>query len=109
MTKLIDKAIKINRKHGGKILNKSNLDFDLEQAELQRSVFRKNAYIIRGIVAGHPFIDANKRTAITLITRNFAAAKIKYNKKKVLRGIVLIAKNNIQDINKIEKMQRRWK
>jgi len=104
----IDQIIEINKKHGGCLLNKSNLEFDIERANEEKNIWRSNAYLVRGIVSGHCFLDGCKSTAMEVITDRFAEHKIGCDKSKLVRGILKIARGEIQDINKIEKGLRKW-
>lgn len=103
----IQDIIKINKKYGGNLTNKNNLDFDLDRANKEENIYKSNAYLIRGIVAGHSFSDGCKRTAIEVIVKRFAEKGISCNENKVVRGMVEIAKG-VNDINKIERRLRKW-
>ena len=107
---LNEKAItELNKKYGGTLLNKSNLQFDLEQAKQERrNIYRSNAYILRGIVSGHSFSDGCKSTAIKVITDRFAKERIGCDKTKLANGVLRIAKGEITDVNKIERGLRKW-
>lgn len=100
--------IKLNKKFGGHLRDSSNLDFDVQMAKREKNIFKSNAYIIRGIIAGHPFSDGNKRTALTVITKRFMKDNIKCDKQKLTKGIASIARDNVTDINKISKRLRKW-
>jgi prophage maintenance system killer protein len=104
----IDYIIEINKIYGGSLLNKSNLEFDLEQANNEKNIFKSNAYLIRGIVTGHSFLDGCKSTALHITIERFEKNNIKCDEKKFARGLVNIAKNKVSDINKIEKALRKW-
>jgi prophage maintenance system killer protein len=104
----INKLIEINKKHGGSLLNKSNLEFDIEQANNQKNIFRSNAHLIRGIVCGHSFLDGCKSTALEITITRFEEHHMICNEKQFAKGLVNIAKNKIDNINKIEKMLRKW-
>ena len=104
----IDYIIKLNRKFGGTLLNKHNLDFDIQMANQENNIYKSNAYIIRGIIAGHPFSDGNKRTALTIISKRFNKYGITCNEEKLTKGIISIAKNNITNIDNISKRLRKW-
>jgi prophage maintenance system killer protein len=103
-----NKIIKINRRYGGSLINRSNLDFDVRQANQTKNIYKSNAYIVRGIVVGHSFLDGNKRTAINVITNRFKNQNISCDKKALTRGIVNIAKNNVSNVNHIERRLRKW-
>jgi len=100
--------IKINLKHGGSIINKSNLDYAVERANNEKNLYRSNAYLIRGIVVGHPFFDGNKSTASEIVLKRFEKQKIKCNEERFSKGIIKIAKLNESNINKITRRLMRW-
>ena len=103
------KLIQINKKLGGKLVNPSNLMFDIDQAKrINNNPFRKNAHVVRGIVVGHPFSDANKRTTTTFITRDFQKQGYKADEDKIVRGIKNIAEKGINKIPTIEGKLRKW-
>lgn len=104
----IQEIIRINRKFGRTLINRSNLEFDVEMANKEKNLYMANAYIIRGIISGHPFSDGNKRTALIVITNTFQKNKIRCDREKLTRGIINIAKENITDIKKISKRIRKW-
>lgn len=104
---LKEKIIKINKKYGGCPLNISNLDFDLDMANHEKNIYKKNAYLIRGIVCGHSFSDGCKSTAMDITVKNFTKENIKYNKKKMVRGLVKIAESK-PTIKQIESKLRKW-
>lgn len=102
------KLIERNKRFGGALINKSNLDFAIESADREKNIYKSNAKLLRGIVAGHPFLDGNKRTTIVTIGKRFAAEDIRCNKKAMAKGIVNIAKKRETNVNKIEKRLRKW-
>jgi prophage maintenance system killer protein len=53
----------------GTPINLSNLEFDLELANNEKNIFRKNAHLLRGIIGGHPFLNGSKRTAVTVVLK----------------------------------------
>ena len=100
--------IEINKKHGGFVLNRSNLDFAVDMANKEKNIYRKNAYLIRGIVQGHAFFDGNKSTASEVVLKDFMKEKIKCNKRMFEKGIINLAKEKNTPIIKIERRLRRW-
>lgn len=103
-----ERVIELNRKYGGSPLLISNLDFDLDQANHEKSIWKSNAYIVRAMVAGHSFNDGNKSTAIKIITDRFAKERIGCDKNKLVNGLIKLATNKTSDINKIERNLRKW-
>lgn len=103
----VKEIIKLNEKFGGGILNKSNLEFDINQANKEKNIYKSNSYVVRAMTQGHPFIDGNKRTALAIVSKRFSEKEISCNKEKLTRGMVLFAKRPVT-INKIERGLRRW-
>ena len=104
----IAEIIRINKKFGGALLNKDNLEFDIQMANEEKNIFKSNAYIIRGIIVSHSFLDGNKRTALEVISKRFSKEGVKCDEEKLLKGIINIAKDNISDVDKISKRIRKW-
>ena len=104
----INEIIELNKKYGGSILNRSNLEFDLSKAREEKNIYRSNAYILRGIVSGHSFLDGCKSTAIKVITTRFAKENIGCDKNKLVNGVLRIAKGELRSISKIERGLRKW-
>lgn len=104
----INDIIEKNKKYGGSLMNRSNLEFDIDKANNEKNPFRSNAHIIRGIVSGHCFFDGCKSTAIDLVINRMKQEGIKCNERKMVLGLVNIAKNQIGDVHKIEKRLRKW-
>lgn len=104
----INKIVKLNKKHGGNLINKSNLDFAVEKANNEKNIYKRNAHIIRGIIVNHPFLDGNKRTTTEIVLEDFKRNKYKCDKRKFEKGILNIAKQNEGNLNKISKRLRKW-
>lgn len=96
-----------NRVFGGRLVNKSNLDFEVEMAKMQKNCFRRCAHFTRAMTAGHAFSDGNKRTAIVAITSEFQKAGIKADKKKLVKTMINLSKTGEGSILKIERKLRR--
>jgi prophage maintenance system killer protein len=105
----VKNIIRQNRKFGGSLLNKSNLEYDIEKANKEKNIYRSNAYVVRAMASGHSFLDGNKRTAAEILVRRSGKEGIKFDSKKVSKGMVDIAKKNISNINEIEKQIKKWK
>ncbi len=60
-----EEIVEINKKIGGdgKFINQGNLDFTLDKTRNAKTIPKKAATLLEGIVTGHPFVDGNKRTA----------------------------------------------
>lgn len=100
--------IKINKKLGGNLSRNGSLDFALDRIkDEKRNVFKKVAYLVRAIIVDHPFSDGNKRTALEIIIKELNKKDIKCDIKKLTKAIVKIAKRNIHQIIKIERMLRK--
>lgn len=105
----IDKEdlLRINRGFGGGLRNDASIDFAIDkQKEDKLGEYKKLAYLWRAILVDHPFTDGNKRTAV-FIAFNFAEELNKQVDRELLvHHAVSIAKNNIIDINVIERRLR---
>ena len=100
--------IRINKKHKGVLINRSNLEYAIARANKEKNIYKSNAYLLRGIVVNHSFVDGNKSTASEVILKRFIKQNIKCNKKNFQRGIVNIARTNESDINKIQRRLKKW-
>ncbi len=100
--------IKINKKHGGIIINKSNLEFAVDRAKEEKNIYKSNAHLLKGIIQGHPFLDGNKSTASEVVLKIFSKEKIGCNKKSFEKGIINLAKEKNTPIIKIERNLRKW-
>jgi len=110
MTKInVKDIIRKNKQLGGSLLNKSNLEFDIEMANKEKNIYRSNAYIVRAMTSGHSFLDANKRTASVVLVKRFGEQGIKLDEKKLSKGLVNITKSNVSNIDKIAGRIKRWK
>lgn len=105
----IKNIIRQNKKFGGSLLNKSNLEYDIEKANNEKNIYRSNAYVVRAMASGHSFLDGNKRTASEILIDRFSGEGIRLDEKKLSKGMVNIARNNISNIDKIENMIKKWK
>ncbi len=105
----IDKEdlMRINQGFGGGLRNGASIDFAVDkQGESRLGEYKKLAYLWRAILVDHPFSDGNKRTAVFLAF-NFAQEVDKWADRDLLVHHALsIAKNNITDINVIERRLR---
>lgn len=98
----------INEKYGGDLRTDAEIETALEMSK-GRSLYRKIAHLWRAILVGHPFTDGNKRTALIVALTILDKCDIALDddkKENVVSGITKIAKENITDINKIERMVR---
>lgn len=104
----IQDLIRKNKEFGGCLINKSNLEYAIEKSNKEKEIYKSNAYLVRGIIVNHPFLDGNKRTTSDIIMRRFEKEGIRCDEKQLVKGIVNIAKKNIGDINKISNRLRKW-
>ena len=98
--------IGINQQIGcnGKIHNEDSIDFALSIAKQNKSWLYELSYIVRNLLVDHCFEDGNKRTAIITIITYFENNNLDYDKDKLIKAVLTIAKKNIIDINKIMRM-----
>ncbi len=98
----------INRKYGGNLRSDAEIETALDLGK-GKSALRKIAYLWKAILVGHPFTDGNKRTALMVSLAILEICKIKTDKKineNLVSEIRKIAKENITDINRIERLIR---
>jgi len=98
-----EEILKLNSSLGGNLVNSNSLDYSISRFNHEDNRFKTCAFIIRGIVVDHPFSDGNKRTAVYVCMHELGDC----GDEKLSKFIVKIAKENISNINKIEKMLRR--
>jgi death-on-curing protein len=61
--KIHGEIIKETGGHSG-IISYGNIDFVVSQMEIPKTLERKAAILLFGILTSHPFVDGNKRTAL---------------------------------------------
>ncbi len=94
----------INKKFSnGHIISKSSLEFAESAIKRTKNWQEQAAYIIRAIVADHPFEDGNKRTAAAYLAGILETYKISYDPFKIDKLVVTLAKDT-KDIDKIRRM-----
>jgi prophage maintenance system killer protein len=104
-----NRITKINTKiAGGKLINPSNLRYDLEQAQYAKTLFRQQAHVVRGIVVGHSFHDGNKRTAAQIMMKDFGKAGYKCDEETLSKGLQRISASQTNNIQSIEGKLRKW-
>lgn len=104
----IDDIIKANERLGGNLSRGSSLDYAVDKANHEkRNAYKRVAYLVRAIIVDHPFTDGNKRTALEVVLGELCKENLECNDKKLVKAMVKIAKNNIHQIIKIERMLRK--
>jgi prophage maintenance system killer protein len=98
----LEQIIKINKKYGGHPLDKGNIEFALSSGK-NKTDLQKLTLLWRAILTGHPFSDANKRTASDLTIDYARANNFEIDKESMVWEIVNIAKENITDLYKIRR------
>ena len=103
-----DEIVTINKRLGGNLSRDGSLDFAIDLANREkRNPYKKLAYLVRAIIVDHPFSDGNKRTALEMVVKEFYEYEIECDTKKLAKAITKIAKNNIHERIKIERMLRK--
>ena len=109
----IEEITEINRRlgEGGTLINKGNLEFILKKVEVEKSIIKKAAIILRDIIRLHPFLDGNKRTAFhtMLYFLELNDKRFKYGHKdenKIEKMLNRIARNR-ETISEIEEWVKR--
>ncbi|MBI2141313.1 Fic family protein [Candidatus Woesearchaeota archaeon] len=101
---LVDELTAINKRFGnGRLINKSSLEFAESALKKTKNWQEQAAYIIRAIVADHPFEDGNKRTAAAYLSALLEEYKIPYDRYKIDKLVLTIAKDT-KSIDKIRRM-----
>ena len=98
----------INRKYGGSLRTDADIETALDLGK-GKCLYRKIAYLWKAILVGHPFTDGNKRTALGVALIMLEKSEIKSDsikKENMVSTITKIAKENITDINRIERLVR---
>ncbi len=101
------RIISANRVFGGNIINKSNLDFEVDKASSQKKPFVRMSHLTRAMTSGHAFSDGNKRTAIVAVTSEMYDMGFKADKRKLVRTMIKLSKTAEGDLKKIERSIRR--
>lgn len=98
-----EELLRINHGFGGNLRSDASLDFALDKVKNKKlGPYKKVAYLVRAILVDHPFSDGNKRTA-AYVALNFASEYHKQVDMELLsHHLISIAKQNINDIKKIE-------
>ena len=98
----------INERYGGSLRSDAEIETALDLGK-GKSLFRKIAYLWRAVLVGHPFTDANKRTALMVALTILERCKIGLDdakKETLVMGIRKIASENLTNVNKIERLVR---
>ena len=98
----------MNEKYGGYLRNDAEIETALDRGR-GKNIYRKTAYLLRAILVGHPFTDGNKRTALITALTLFEKSNIMLDnekKEKLVSEITKIAKENLEDVNRIERLMR---
>lgn len=98
----------INERYGGSLRTDAEIETALERGK-GRSLYTKIAYLWKAILVGHPFTDGNKRTALMVALAILEKSGIKLkpeNKENMVSEITKIAKENLTDIKRIERLVR---
>ena len=105
----VEEIVEINRRlgEGGIFINKGILEFTLNKVEIEKSITKKAAILLRDIIVLHPFLDGNKRTAFhtMLYFLELNGKRFKYGHKdenKIEKTLNRIARK-IETKNEIEK------
>lgn len=99
----IEEIQEVNKKFAdGEIIN-SSIYYAIEQTSLRD----KLSHILRSLVIDHPFHDGNKRTAFIVALLIFERANIKVSRDSLTKLIIKMARENIININEINKLVER--
>lgn len=104
----ISRLIDINRRFGGSLINRGNLEYSTSRMKQTQSIYSRNAHLLRDIISGHPFSNGNKRTATEYVVSDFSRYGYDCDREKFVRGMVRVAKTGVTDVRVIERKLRRW-
>jgi len=88
----------------GQLRDSSSITFALSLTKQKKSWLYELSYLIRSMLIDHPFVDGNKRTAYILCCLYFEDHQFSFQDELLVKTVHVIAKKNIQDINKIGRM-----
>ncbi len=101
---IIDELARVNKRFsGGKVINKSSLEFAEAALRRTKNWQEQAAYIMRAIVVDHTFEDGNKRTAAAYLSGLLETLKIPYDPFKIDKIVLTLAKGT-KSIDKIRRM-----
>lgn len=101
---IVEELVKINKRFSnGSVINKSSLEFAESALKKTKNWQEQAAYIVRAIVADHPFEDGNKRTAAAYLSGLLETLKVPYDPFKVDKLVLALAKDT-KSIDKIRRM-----
>lgn len=101
----LEDIIIINKKFSnGNLVNKASLEFALSSLKETKDWVKQLAILIRAILIDHPFEEGNKRTAIALLGNQIESHRLAYDPYKADKVLFRIAKENINNIEKIRRM-----
>ena len=102
-----DKIIKTNSIFGGTIKSRNALDYAVEQANMQKNVFRQLALVVRSMTSEHAFWDGNKRTSLTIILSELQNLGVMCNKQKLESTLIKLSASGEGDLEIIERRLRK--
>ncbi len=98
-----EQLLRINEGFGGGLRSDTSINFAIEKQDDKRiGIYKKLAYLWRAIIAYHPFIDGNKRTAMFVAFEFADEYKKQADRDLLLHHAVSIAKKGITSIRQIE-------
>ena len=97
--------IAINNKFSnGNVMNENSLKYTISQVKKTNSWIRQVAYLTKAILCDHLFEDENKRLTAVVIIYYLDENGYDYNTDNINKLIIKIIKQNIININKIERL-----
>ena len=93
-----------NRFSNGNVVNKNSLKYTISQIKRTNSWIKQVAYLTRAILCDHLFENGNKRTMTAVITYYLDENGYNYNIDNINKLIIRVIKQNITNINKIERL-----
>ncbi len=103
-----EQARQINEQYGGSLRSDAEIETALDLGK-GKTVYKKIAFLWRALLVGHPFTDGNKRTALIVALTILEKCNIRLDegqKENMVSEITKIARENVTDINRIERLIR---
>ena len=93
-----------SRFSNGNVVNKNSLSYSINHVKRINSWVKQIAYLVRAILIDHIFEEGNKRTCAAVITYYLEENGHDYNPDNINKLIIKVLKNNIININEIERL-----
>ena len=93
-----------SRFSNGNVVNRNSLKYSIDLVKRTNSWIKQLAHLVRAILIDHLFEEGNKRSCAAILSYYLDENSYSYKPEDVNKVIVKILKDNITDINKIERL-----